>query len=182
MSRVFVALATLFALVGNIALRPALAQTPAAGLAGPPLIPAATVLTPPTAGAPAPPRAVLVHQRRTGLTVGGGIIFGLSWGGAVFLSVAMLASGCCHPSNAISFSIPVLGPVAAGPMADSDVMILWSLAQLGGAVMLYYGLKGEDVPAGSEAPPARSVRTGPTLGLAPMLGRDAGGLTLTARW
>jgi hypothetical protein len=61
-------------------------------------------------------------------------------------------------------------------------MILWSLAQLGGAVMLYYGLKGEDVPAGPEAPPARSVRPGPTLGLAPVVGRDAGGLTLTARW
>ena len=104
MSRVFVALATLLTLVGYTALSPALAQTPAAGLAGPPLIPAATVLTPPTAGAPAPPKAAMVHQRRTRLMVGGGIIFGLSWGGAVFLSVAMLASGCCHTANSISYS------------------------------------------------------------------------------
>ena len=73
-------------------------------------------------------------------------------------------------------------PVAGGPTTDSDIMILWSLAQLGGAVMLYYGLKGEDVPDGPEAPPARNVRPGPTLGLAPIVGRDAGGLTLTARW
>jgi hypothetical protein len=48
--------------------------------------------------------------------------------------------------------------------------------------MLIYGIKGEDVPAVREAPAARAARPGPTFHLAPMLARDAGGMSLTARW
>ena len=123
-----------------------------------------------------------MHRRRTGLVVAGAVIFGLSYGGAVFLSAAMINSGCCQSGMAFDFLIPILGPVAGGPAADTDVMLLWSGAQLAGAVMLYYGLKGEDVPVVRAEPTSHSARRGPTLQLVPLLARGTGGLALTARW
>jgi hypothetical protein len=75
--------------------------------------------------------------------------------------------------------IPIIGPAAGGPSHDTDLMIAWGAAQLGGALMLIYGIKGEDVDVVREAP---RVARRPELHLAPLLARDAGGMVLTGRW
>jgi hypothetical protein len=61
-------------------------------------------------------------------------------------------------------------------------MIAWGAVQLAGALMLIYGLKGEDVDVVREAPAPRVTRSGPELHLAPLFARDAGGMVLTGRW
>jgi hypothetical protein len=132
---------------------------------------------------PALPAVTTVHRRRTGPLVGGAVLFGLTWGGAVFLSAALLHCACTHPDMALEFAVPILGPVMAGPPADGSIWYVWSAAQLGGAILLGYGLKGEDVPVTGDVPPTRTGWSRPPeLQLAPMLARDARGMTLTARW
>jgi len=61
-------------------------------------------------------------------------------------------------------------------------MMFWSGAQLVGAIMLGYGIKGEDVPEVRDVPAARVARDGPALNITPLLARGAGGMALTARW
>jgi hypothetical protein len=163
------------------ALRPALAETrlPAAAPAD------AAVPSKEDAAYPQLPahrQLTMVHKRRTGAIVSGAVIFGISYGLALVLSGAMFASNCCNTSMAIDFAIPVLGPAAGGPSADSGLMLFWSGAQLLGAVLLAYGIKGEDVPEIRDVPPTRVARPAPALQLTPMLARGAGGMSLTARW
>jgi len=135
------------------------------------------------AAAPAPPLPVTtIHRRRPGLIATGAVLFGLSYGGALFLSAAMLNSRCCSGDMALDFAIPVIGPVAGGPEPDRAVMILWSGAQLLGVVLFYYGMKGEDAPATRDVPVAHAAGYAPTLQLLPMLARDTGGMALTGRW
>jgi hypothetical protein len=159
----------------------------------PPLRPARAETRPPEAAGsskedaaypqiPAHQQLTIVHKRRTGAIVGGAVVFGISYGLALFLSGAMFASNCCSTSMAIDFAIPVLGPAAGGPSADSGLMLFWSGAQLLGAVLLVYGIKGEDVPEIRDVPPTRVVRPAPALQLTPLLARGAGGMSLTARW
>jgi hypothetical protein len=141
--------------------------------------PALAQTRPSPAPAPAP---TTIHRRRPGLTAAGAVIFGLSYGGALFLSAAMLNSRCCRESMAFDFAIPIIGPVVGGPEPDRNVMILWSGAQLFGAVLLYYGIKGDDVPATRDGPAAGAAGSAPTLLVTPTLARNAGGMALTARW
>ena len=176
MSRLSIVTLGVLAFFVTTALRPALAETrppesavPSKEDAAYPQIPAHRQLT-------------LVHKRRTGAIVGGAVIFGVSYGLALFLSGAMFASNCCNTSMAIDFAIPVIGPAAGGPSADSGLMLFWSGAQLVGAIMLGYGIKGEDVPEVRDVPPTRMTRTTPELQLTPLLARGAGGMSLTARW
>jgi hypothetical protein len=182
-----VALLTL-AFVASAGLRPALAETSSFGPTAPPPELAAPIPSPPppsTTSPQAPPRpqATKVHRRRTGLVAAGAVIFGLSYGGALVLSALFINCGrCISPDNALDFAIPIIGPAAGGPSHDSDLMIAWGAAQLGGALMLIYGLKGEDVDVVHEAPAPRVTRRGPDLHLAPLLARDAGGMVLTGRW
>jgi hypothetical protein len=111
------------------------------------------------------------------------VLFGLTWGGAVFLSAALLHCACTRPDTALEFAVPVFGPIMAGPQADGSIWYVWSAAQLGGAILLGYGLKGEDVPVVGDGPATRAGWSSPpTLRLAPMLARDTRGMMLTARW
>lgn len=123
----------------------------------------------------------MVHRRRSGLVAAGAIVFGLSWGGAVFLSAAMISSRCCQRDMEVEFLVPIVGPAVASPPPDRGVMILWSAAQLSGAVMLYFGMKGEDVPVAHHASAAAPPRS-PAFQLLPMLAPGAGGMALAARW
>jgi len=62
-------------------------------------------------------------------------------------------------------------------------MMAWGGVQLGGALMLIYGIKGEDEDVDvREAPAARAARRGGDLHLVPLLARDAGGMVLTGHW
>jgi hypothetical protein len=158
------------------ALRPAFAETHLPAAAAPPAEDAAYPQV------PAHRQLTMVHRKRTGALVGGAVIFGISYALALGLSGAMFASDCCNRSMAIDFAIPVIGPVAGGPSADSGLMMFWSGAQLVGAIMLGYGIKGEDVPEVRDVPAARVARDGPALNITPLLARGAGGMALTARW
>lgn len=140
--------------------------------------------TAPASASPPPfaPASPKVHRRRRAAVATGAVIFGLSWGLAVFLGAAMIGSGCCQRSMAIGFFAPVVGPIASGPAADQGLMLFWSAAQLGGVILFAYGMRGEDVPASAEPAAPRAAGRGPTFQIAPMLARDAGGLTAIARW
>lgn len=170
-----VAVGLLVVVFASTSLRPARAET------GPPAAsrPAQDAAYPQV---PAHRQLTMVHKRRTGGILGGAVIFGISYGIALFFSGAMLASKCCTTSMAIDFAIPVLGPVAGGPSADGGFMMFWSGAQLLGAVLLVYGIKGEDVAEIRDVPPTRMTRAAPALQLTPLLARGAGGMSLTARW
>ncbi|HEY7374357.1 MAG TPA: hypothetical protein VIF57_19495 [Polyangia bacterium] len=158
------------------ALRPAVAETRLPAAAAPPAEDAAYPQV------PAHRQLTMVHKRRTGAILAGAVIFGISYGLALGLSGAMFASDCCNGSMAIDFAIPVIGPVAGGPSADSGLMMFWSGAQLLGAVLLGYGIKGEDVPETRDVPPTHVARPAPELQLTPLLARGASGMALTARW
>lgn len=128
------------------------------------------------------PEVKRVHRKRAGLVAAGAVVFGLSYGGALVLSGLAINSRCCDPGMAVDFAIPIVGPVAGGPSPDRNIMIAWSAAQLGGALMLVYGLKGEDVDAVNEAPARRAGAAGPSMRLLPLLAHDAGGMVLAGRW
>lgn len=167
--------------------RPAHAEAPPSETAPRPLFPIVAPPPPtaqvPSLALPAPPPATTVHRRHTAPLVGGAVIFGLTWGGAVFLSAALINCRCTSRDQALGFAVPILGPVMSGPKADGNIWYLWSAAQLGGALLLGYGIKGEDVPMNGEAPVTRAARLSPPeVQLTPLLARDARGMALTARW
>lgn len=166
------------ALVAELAASPAFAEAPRDGQAAPLAAPG---LSPPPPAAP-PRQEASIHRRRPGLITAGAIVFGLSWGGAVFLSAALINARAAPLHTALDYSIPILGPAATGPAPDERVMFVWSAAQLAGALMLIYGLKGEDVPADRGTPPTRADRTAPDLQLAPLLASGTGGMALLGRW
>ncbi len=185
--------------VFTCALRPAHAEeapAPSAESAAPP---AGTAAPPPEAATPAltpawpppgyePPQITMVHRRRSGLIVAGGVTFGVSWGLMAFVSYILLTSsdsGCsptCRESAKlilIPFVGPYLGDAHSSEGRVNPIAIGWGIVELVGATLLVFGFVGHDVPA---KPVVRTAQRGPTLDLAPMLARDAGGMTLTARW
>jgi len=181
MSRPAIVLAIIASFIGAT-VSPVRADRPPPDATRRSLFPIVAPPPPVSASEPTPP-VTTVHRTRKGPLVGGGVLFGLSWGGAVFLSAALLNCRCMSGDRALSFSIPVFGPMVAGPQPDEPLWYLWSAAQLGSALLLGYGLKGEDVPVTGEG---RATRTAssirPELQLTPMVARDAHGMALTARW
>jgi hypothetical protein len=124
-----------------------------------------------------------VHKVRRGLVTGGAITFGVSWGIAASISFVLSSSNCSGSgcsNNADYLWIPVAGPlVVASSDSGSDgsgILLLWSAAQAAGLAMFIIGMMGHDVME------YRVAQRGPTLHLGPLLAREAGGMTLTARW
>ena len=180
MSSAATVLAIVVSLIGAT-MTPARAESPPPDMARRGLFPvAAPAPTPPPL--PEAPPLTTMHRKRTAPLIAGAVLFGLSWGGAVFLSAALINCRCTSGDRALSFSFPVLGPVMGGPPADGSIWYLWSAAQLGGALLLGYGIKGEDVPVTRERAVHTVSLTRPELQLTPMVARDARGLALTGRW
>jgi hypothetical protein len=144
--RRWVALGTVVFL-GIALVHPAIGQLLAPALRAPPPAPAAppslSLSAPPP---PAPSLVTTVHRRRTGLVATGAVIFGLSWGLAVFLSAALINARAVNSGTALEYSAPVVGPLAAGPEHDKGLMAFWSATELLGVVLFGFGMKGEDVP------------------------------------
>jgi hypothetical protein len=161
---------------------PAGSAAPSPGTAAPPLTPS----WPPQGYEP--PQITMVHRKRHGLIAAGAITFGISWGLMASISSILLRgsdSSCsetCRESAKlilIPFVGPYLGDAHSSGGRVNPIAIGWGVVELVGATMLVLGFVGHDVPA---KPAVRTAQRGPTLDLAPMLARDAGGMTLTARW
>jgi hypothetical protein len=136
-----------------------------------------------------PTQIRMVHRPRRGLIVGGAITFGISWGIAAFASYFALYVGntesnpcvyTCHDTGVVLW-IPIAGPIVAearDPGSGGRAFAIgWSVVQLAGATMLALGIVGHEVPARR-----RVAQDRPTFHLAPLLARDASGITLAARW
>lgn len=140
---------------------------------------------------PSPPaEAPMVHRKRLGLAIGGGVTFAVSWSLAALVSVELAGSPCgdsCENSeDAAYFWIPLAGPaIVAGRTHTSRDRIFfgtWSLIEVAGFTMFVIGLAGHDVPAKPASGPSRTSQERPALFLTPMLARGAAGMAATARW
>jgi hypothetical protein len=117
-----------------------------------------------------------VHRTRRGLVTAGAITFGVSWG--IASTISLICSGSCS-SGADYLWVPVAGPLFLGvdnARGASGILILWSASQAAGVIMFVIGMMGHDVME------YRIARRGPTVQVAPLFARDAGGMALTARW
>jgi len=136
--------------------------------------------------APVPPR--LVHRPRFAPLITGAVVFGVSYGLAVFFGWAYAVASIDDGSNdggtdAWLLLIPLAGPLlAASTDGRGDLPDLgwakyvgWSLAQVAGTALLIYGAVGHDVPG------TRRQRR-PAVGVMPVFSRTALGLTLNATW
>ncbi len=92
---------------------------------------------------PIPLGYTMVHRKRKGLLIGGGVSFGVSYGISV-LSAAIGEDVSSGSNEAASMWIPVAGPFLQMTQTDSATLrvFLFGLgaAQTAGAIMLYYGL------------------------------------------
>jgi hypothetical protein len=134
---------------------------------------------------PVPPR--LVHRPRFGPLITGAVVFGVSYGLAVFFGYGYLLTNIDGPEDggaqAWLLFIPLAGPLlAASNQESSDIPDLgwatyvgWSLAQVAGTALLIYGAVGHDVPRTRRQP--RSA-----VGFAPVFSQTALGLALNATW
>ena len=134
-----------------------------------------------------PPR--LVHRPRFGPLITGAVVFGVSYGLAVFAGWAYAVAGIDDGSNdgggsdAWRLLVPLAGPLlAASTDGSGDLPDLgwakyvgWSLAQVAGTALLIYGAVGHDVPS-TRRPPR------PAVGFAPVFSRTGLGLALNATW
>jgi hypothetical protein len=142
-------------------------------------------LTSPVQSSPEDPP--MVHRKRLGLAIGGGVTLAVSWSLAALISIELAGSSCtdsCADSeNAAYFWIPLAGPaIVAGRSHTSQGRIVfgtWSLIEVVGVTMFAIGLAGHDVPV---KPASRTSQERPALFFAPMLARGAAGVAATARW
>jgi hypothetical protein len=132
------------AFLATASIRPASAETRPLDLAAPPP-PSAPPALSPLAPAPTP----TVHRRNAGFIATGAVMFGLTWGLAVLFTVAAIGSRSVQLGDALTYSVPIVGPVAEGTNhhMDMGLMVFWSATELLGVVLFGLGMKGQDVPA-----------------------------------
>jgi hypothetical protein len=134
---------------------------------------------------PVPPR--LVHRPRLAPLIGGAVVFGVTYGLAVFAAwlytVVSIDDGNDGGSQTWRLLIPLAGPLlAASKGGTGDLPDLgwaryaaWSVLQVAGTASLIYGAVGEDVPSTRRQPR-------PAVGFAPVFSRTGFGLALNATW
>ena len=144
---------------------------------------------PPPAGEPLsePIPRRLIHRPRFAPLIAGAVVFGVSYGLAVFAgwgyAVTGIDDGSDSPSQAWRLVVPLAGPLlAASSDSRTDLpdfgwptYVAWSLAQVAGTAALIYGAVGHDVPG-----TRRQAR--PAIGFTPVVSRTAFGLALNATW
>jgi hypothetical protein len=117
------------------------------------------------------------------LVIGGSITFGVSWGLALLVTLAIMENPCdsCASRDVASVLwVPVFGPILASRQdatQESSVNVLWytwSLIQAAGAAMFTLGLIGREV---EEDP--RNVTS---WQLNPLVGPQQAGLSLSRAW
>jgi hypothetical protein len=137
---------------------------------------------PPYAAYPPSAPPPMVHRPRRGFLIAGLVTFGVSWGLSVVGSLSLAShsndtcTGRCQDAAKV-FWIPIVGPPLA-EYRDPDttgegraIAILWTGAEVVGAVMTVIGIVGHDVPA-------YPVRRYATWNLLPTASREARGLAL----
>jgi hypothetical protein len=114
------------------------------------------------------------RHRGTGLVIGGSILFGL-----FYLGSAVYAPSADGPGGLLL--IPVFGPIFYGFAQelggdDMAVLVVASVLQAGGALMVYFGLR--QMAAGHRGEARRAGR----LAVWPYLTADTGGLAAAGRF
>lgn len=128
--------------------------------------------------APVPYGYTKVTRTRKGLIIGGSVTFGVSYGLSTFVAAIgedLRANGETSTDVSALF-IPIAGPFVQTARAESATAKLYLLhlgvAQVAGAIMLYYGLTS------SKTVLVRNDQ----LSIAPMVGNGTSGMMVTGRF
>jgi hypothetical protein len=123
-----------------------------------------------------------VHVINNGLVISGAIIFAISWGLAVEVSINLGDNECSYCSEdkkvANVIWIPIAGPIIAGAVDDENdtglslALDAWSIVQAAGLTMAIIGLVGRNVP--TDRRKANSLK----VELVPVINKGRAGLLL----
>ncbi len=125
-----------------------------------------------------PPGYTVVHRKRKGLLIGGGVTLGVSYGISAIVAAVGEDINDSGRNEVASMWIPVAGPFLQIGHTDSATARVFLVglggAQVAGAVMLYYGLTTK----------RRVFVRNDLLGLAvvPIADRNTSGLALSGRF
>ena len=128
-----------------------------------------------------------VHRRRPALIAAGAATFGATYAAAVFLGLAIVASGAAEPcsdcgAHGAAAVVPIAGPLLYWWKTPEDVrgspvwVSIWSGAQAVGAGTLIAGLVGHDVMEW------RPRDLGATLCIVPAVAPRQGAVSLAVTW